>query len=275
MGKLAVILCEIDPSDGSLKNKYYYANSQILAQDAVDPNERYFYLHDRLGSVRQVVDCNAVTVATYTYNPYGEDFTSECDEDIYNPFKYTGQWYDAEIAQYYLRARQYDPQLMRFTGRDPVRGKQYEPLTLHRYLYCLNDPVDRTDPSGEISAASLVSGVVTGYSLYGHGVSLAAYAVDSGDDRFWTLSEATFDFMFFGAAAACINPFGPLTNILAYAFESVAEDVMGSVTGLNKAQALAIDVVAYVLYYKWMQYKEDDLGVTSNDIDDFKDWVWN
>ena len=116
-------MCEIDPNDSSLTNKYYYANSQILIQDMpyqTDPNDpntigsdKYFYLHDRLGSVRQVIDCNAVTAATYTYNPYGEDFETECDEDIYNPFKYTGQWYDKEIAQYYLRARQYDPQLMR------------------------------------------------------------------------------------------------------------------------------------------------------------------
>ena len=129
VGKLPVILCEIDPDDCSLKNRYYYANSQILAQDvvsSVDPNDpnnldttefgRYYYLHDRLGSVRMVIDpniCitdpNAAVVNTYTYQPFGEVFAAEVTENTENSFMFTGQWYDPEIAQYYLRARQYDP----------------------------------------------------------------------------------------------------------------------------------------------------------------------
>ncbi len=62
---------------------------------------------------------------------------------------FTGQWYDQQIKQYYLRARQYDPTMMRFLTRDPVRGKYKEPITFHRYLYCLNGPINATDPSGE------------------------------------------------------------------------------------------------------------------------------
>lgn len=64
---------------------------------------------------------------------------------------FTGQYYDSEIDQYYLRARQYDPLLARFTARDPVLGKFKEPLTLHTYLYCLNDPVNCSDASGEFA----------------------------------------------------------------------------------------------------------------------------
>jgi len=47
----------------------------------------------------------------------------ECLQTIDNPFKFTGQWYDEELGQYYLRARMYDPYLSRFTTFDPVRGK--------------------------------------------------------------------------------------------------------------------------------------------------------
>jgi hypothetical protein len=50
---------------------------------------------------------------------------------------------------YYCIARYYDPELMRFTGRDPVEGSYEEPLTLHKYLYCGNDSINRTDPTGE------------------------------------------------------------------------------------------------------------------------------
>jgi len=38
--------------------------------------------------------------------------------------------------------------MMRFTSRDPVRGKHKEPLSLHRYLYCGNAPTGFIDPSG-------------------------------------------------------------------------------------------------------------------------------
>jgi len=43
----------------------------------------------------------------------------EEDGSFDNPFMFTGQWFDDEISQYYLRARMYDPVLMRFTARDP------------------------------------------------------------------------------------------------------------------------------------------------------------
>ncbi|MFC1783580.1 RHS repeat-associated core domain-containing protein [Planctomycetota bacterium] len=68
-----------------------------------------------------------------------------------NPFRFAGYWWDDEIKQYYCRARQYDPQLQRFTSIDPVRGKFQEPMTLHQYLYCLNNPVNRWDPDGLMS----------------------------------------------------------------------------------------------------------------------------
>ena len=35
-----------------------------------------------------------------------------------------------------------------FNSRDPVTGDFKEPLTLHKYLYCMNDPVNLIDPAG-------------------------------------------------------------------------------------------------------------------------------
>jgi RHS repeat-associated protein len=188
-GGLPIILCEIeDPNSfnpGSLKKSYYYADGQILSQrvhDPVAPNfyTPYFYVHDRLGSVRMVVDDTGAAVCSYTYRPYGAFYDGECVETsgVDNPWTFTGQYYDAEIEQYYLRARQYDPAMMRFTSRDPVRGKYQEPLTLHKYLYSMNDPMDRIDPDGKMAviAARLISGAV-GAAIAG-GV---AYA--TGQDR--------------------------------------------------------------------------------------------
>jgi hypothetical protein len=61
---------------------------------------------------------------------------------------------------YYCIARYYDPELMRFTGRDPVEGSYEEPLTLHKYLYCGNDSINRTDPTGEYWGALLYAAKV-------------------------------------------------------------------------------------------------------------------
>ena len=97
-----------------------------------------------------VLDEAADIVCRYTYEPFGQTIYGESDDDpdLDNPFKFTGQFYDGELNQYYLRARQYDPTTARFTSRDPILGKFDEPLMLHAYLYCLNDPVNKIDPSG-------------------------------------------------------------------------------------------------------------------------------
>ena len=145
IGDLPVILLELDGS-GNVQNKYIYANSQILARH--DTSAIYFYLHDRLGSVRQVINASGDVENYYTYQPFGELFSDESQESVLSPFKYTGQYFDSEFGQYYLWARQYEPYLGIFTANDPVDGKFEEPLSLDKYLYCQNEPINRIDPSG-------------------------------------------------------------------------------------------------------------------------------
>ncbi|UCG49232.1 MAG: RHS repeat-associated core domain-containing protein [Phycisphaerales bacterium] len=81
----------------------------------------------------------------------------------------TGQYFDSEIQEYYLRARQYNPHIARFTSRDPVWGKPYEPVTLHAYLYSRNNPINRVDLSGRMSTVTKVAVSV--------GVGAVIYAV--------------------------------------------------------------------------------------------------
>ncbi len=138
-------------SGGNVMKTYIYENAQIIAQrDGGQSANEYFYVKDRLGSVRQLINASGDVVRNYTYSPFGQLLESGTAQNPpNNPFMFTGQWFDDEISQYYLRARMYDPVLMRFTARDPVFGKFKEPMTLHEYLYCLNDPVNQTDPTGE------------------------------------------------------------------------------------------------------------------------------
>jgi RHS repeat-associated protein len=45
--------------------------------------------------------------------------------------------------------RWYDPTVGRFLQQDPWLGSIYAPLTLNRYGYCVNDPLQLVDPSGQ------------------------------------------------------------------------------------------------------------------------------
>ena len=54
---------------------------------------------------------------------------------------YGGQQYDAEVEQYYLRARYYNPVVGRFMQEDTYRGDG-----LNLYSYCANNPVMYYDP---------------------------------------------------------------------------------------------------------------------------------
>ncbi|MBN2268996.1 MAG: RHS repeat-associated core domain-containing protein [Sedimentisphaerales bacterium] len=170
-----MILMEIDPQTGSIGKSYIHGSAQIFAQhDGGRTADRYFYLHDRLGSVRQVINSSGSVVNFYTYEPFGKCFATECTalrarKTTENPFKFTGQYLDAETGEYHLRASslgdisvgdnplwdmQYNPTLARFTARDPVFGKLEQPITLHKYHYCSNDSVNRVDLTGKWAVTS-------------------------------------------------------------------------------------------------------------------------
>ncbi|MHC4624492.1 MAG: RHS repeat domain-containing protein [Planctomycetota bacterium] len=107
LGGLPLILMDLNASPG-IEKTYIHANGQILAQhDGDHTADRYFYLHDRLGSVRLLIDTSANVENRYIYDPFGQlqDSSDDYEETITNPFMFTGQYFDAEIDQYYLRAR--------------------------------------------------------------------------------------------------------------------------------------------------------------------------
>ena len=65
-----------------------------------------------------------------------------------NHYRYTGEQWDEDLRMYYLRARYYRPELGRFWTMDGFEGRQGDPLSIHKYLYCACNPVDHRDSSG-------------------------------------------------------------------------------------------------------------------------------
>jgi hypothetical protein len=54
---------------------------------------------------------------------------------------------------YHMGARYYDPTIARFTQQDPQSGNLSSPLTLNRYLYANDNPVNSCDPTGRFCLA--------------------------------------------------------------------------------------------------------------------------
>jgi RHS repeat-associated protein len=61
--------------------------------------------------------------------------------------------------------RWYDPAIGRFLQKDPWLGTPYEPLTLNRYGYCVNEPVQAVDPSGMVRVKIPVVGIEVEFEI--------------------------------------------------------------------------------------------------------------
>jgi len=65
-------------------------------------------------------------------------------------YRYSGEYFDVETQELYLRARQYDPSTGRFISEDVAHdGANW-------YAYCGNDPIKFVDPSGNYSKSTKV-----------------------------------------------------------------------------------------------------------------------
>ena len=100
----------------------------------MDDGAYHAYHHDEQGSTAYVTGNRGAVENCYVYDAFGN--VLEKKEDIRSRILYTGQQYDQEANQYYLRARYYNPLVGRFTQEDTYRGDG-----LNLYAYCGNNPV--------------------------------------------------------------------------------------------------------------------------------------
>jgi hypothetical protein len=70
------------------------------------------------------------------------------------------------------------PRTGRFLSQDPFGGNDDYPVTLHRYLYAGDDPVDNRDPGGnEFSCVGVVTAMAIGAVIGGVSCAAADYAL--------------------------------------------------------------------------------------------------
>ena len=115
------------------------------------------YVYDGRGSVAQVISAPvageaatsalpdiSVKVQSFAYTAYGEQMGGV----KVSGFTYNAEAYDAATGMLNLRARQYEPAVGRFSGKDMMRGYAMLTISIHRYLYTYNNPINWIDPDG-------------------------------------------------------------------------------------------------------------------------------
>ena len=126
----------------------YDENNQPLAMKY--NNTLYYYVLNAQGDVVRIVNSSRSVVASYTYDPWGKIISSSGTLADINPLRYRGYYYDSETGFYYLQSRYYDPEIGRFINADSYASTDATGLlSTNMFAYCENDPVNRSDPSGE------------------------------------------------------------------------------------------------------------------------------
>jgi RHS repeat-associated protein len=140
--------------DGSnnLKVRYVRGNAvdQLFSRIKSDGTVAW-YLTDRLGSVRQMVDASGAVQDTITYDGFG-NVTNESNATFGDRWKWTGREDDAITGLQFNRARFYSFLTGRWQSEDPLRFSAGD-YNLTRYAD--NNTASLTDPSGKDGAAAL------------------------------------------------------------------------------------------------------------------------
>jgi RHS repeat-associated protein len=108
----------------------------------------YRIVTDMLGSVRLVLDAaNGAVAQRLDYDQFGRVVRDT--NPGFTPFGFAGGLYDPDTGLVRFGARDYDPEVGRWTAKDPLL---FDGGDTNLYAYALGDPVNRTDPTGRQSA---------------------------------------------------------------------------------------------------------------------------
>jgi RHS repeat-associated protein len=149
------VIKEINVTTGDITG-YLYGDDLIKQTRAANDS---YYLYDGLGSTRALSNNIGLISDTYDYSSFGRTLNQTGATE--NNYLFTGEQYDSNLDNYYLRARYYDQNIGRFTQQDTWKGNDDDPITLHKYLYANVNPVSMIDPSGRMTLIQFSIGMAT------------------------------------------------------------------------------------------------------------------
>lgn len=156
---------EKSPSGG--KN-YYFLGDIPLGADDLQTNTLEYTLPDHLGSTSVEVNDLGSLLDLHAYFPFGAQSYQSLAQNINTTRLFAGKTIDPENLLYYFGARYYDKNTGKFITMDPFGQKLQDlendklnvflsdPQRLNAYSYASNNPINNTDPTGQLSARALL-----------------------------------------------------------------------------------------------------------------------
>lgn len=119
----------------------------------------YYYVKNAQNDVVAIVESsNKSVIAKYQYDAWGNvvsvtdadgnEITDSTHIANVNPLRYRSYYFDRETGFYYLNSRYYSPEICRFLNADGYASTNQGLLGSKMFAYCLNNPVNFHDPSG-------------------------------------------------------------------------------------------------------------------------------
>jgi RHS repeat-associated protein len=167
------VLEEYAPN-GTVQVSYVYGHDLISQTQG---GQTTHYHVDGLGSTTELTNANGEVVSRSRYDAFGNAIAQT--SNIGNKYGFAGEQFDSNLDSYYLRDRFYDSQSGRFLRQDIYQGRQSKPLTLHKYSYTHNNPVNGTDPTGfftmgEFAVADSIRNILAGMQATSGGYLISA-----------------------------------------------------------------------------------------------------
>ena len=151
---------------GNLLMRFLYADGRMPV--AMERGGALYYLtYDQVGTLRVVADSSGNVVKRIEYDSFG-NILADTNPTLDVPFGFAGGLHDRDTGLVRFGFRDYDPDTSRWTAKDPILlGGGNTDL----YGYCLNDPINLTDPTGLVNWSAVGKGAVAvvagGLSVYG------------------------------------------------------------------------------------------------------------
>ncbi|MCH8531205.1 MAG: hypothetical protein LAT65_10150 [Saccharospirillum sp.] len=167
-------VAELDGSNNVVA-RFVYGDRPHVPSHMIKDGTQYRIVSDHLGSVRLVVNASTgEIVQRMNYDAWGK--VTEDTNPGFQPFGYAGGIYDRDTGLVRFGARDYDPQVGRWTTKDLIGFGG----GLNHYAYAANDPINYIDPDGEIIIVPLISAgvgaIMHGWSAHKNGHSAGEVA---------------------------------------------------------------------------------------------------
>ncbi len=145
---LTRLLAVYDASD-TLLMRFEYADGRIPVA-MTSAGSTYYLTYDQVGSLRLVADSAGNVIKSLEYDSFG-NIINDSSSTFAVQFGFAGGLYDRDTGLVRFGYRDYDPDVGRWTAKDPIF---FAGGDTDLYGYVLNDPVNLFDPWGLIWAAT-------------------------------------------------------------------------------------------------------------------------